>query len=124
MNKNNIIGIVLSILCIIHCLAVPLLALISSISLFAIFVENAKLMHVILFFFVFIFYLIIFPKNYINDKKGEIFMAASIGVLFLFLGLFLEEILEMILTLTGASFLIFAHYRNHISTKLTKDIGV
>ena len=77
------------------------------------------------FFFVFIFYLIIFPKNYINDKKGKILdLIISIGVLFLFLGLFLEEILEIILTLTGASFLIFAHYRNHISTKLTKDIGV
>ena len=119
MNKNNTIGMVLSILCIIHCLAVPLLALFSSISFFAIFVENAKLMHVILFFFVFIFYLIIFPKNYINDKKGKIFMAASIGVLFLFLGLFLEETLEIILTLTGASFLIFAHYRNYMSANST-----
>tara|TARA_B100000945_G_C19860112_1_gene358008 strand:+ start:103 stop:477 length:375 start_codon:yes stop_codon:yes gene_type:complete len=124
MNKNNIIGIVLSILCIIHCLAVPLLALISSISFFAIFVENAKLMHVILFFPLFTLYLVTFPKNYINDKKEEIFMAASIGVLSLFLGLFLEEVLEMILTFTGASFLIFAHYKNHISTKLTKDIKV
>tara|TARA_B100000945_G_scaffold63484_1_gene47466 strand:+ start:255 stop:620 length:366 start_codon:yes stop_codon:yes gene_type:complete len=119
MNKNNIIGMVLSILCIIHCLAVPLLALISSISFFAIFVENAKLMHMILFFFVFLFYLIIFPKNYINDKKAKIFMVASIGVLFLFLGLFLEETLEIILTVTGASFLIFAHYRNYISANNT-----
>ena len=123
MNNNNLIGITLSILCIIHC-ALPFLAIVTSLNSLAIFIENSKIIHIFLFIMVFVVYLIVFPKNYIRDRKLSALIISSFGVLLLFFALFLEGYPETYSTLIGASLLLLAHYRNHISTKLIKDIKV
>ena len=123
MNNNNLIGIALSILCIIHC-ALPFLAIATSLNLLEIFIENSKIIHIFLFALVFLVYLIVFPKNYIRDRKILDLIISSSGVLLLFFALFLEGYLETYSTLIGAILLLLAHYRNHISTELTKDIEV
>ena len=123
MNNNNLIGIALSILCIIHC-ALPILAIATSLNSLEIFIENSKIIHIFLFALVFLVYLIVFPKNYIRDRKLLDLIISSSGVLLLFFALFLEGYPETYSTLIGAILLLLAHYRNHISTKLTKDIGV
>ena len=123
MNNNNLIGIVLSILCIIHC-ALPFLAIATSLNLLEIFIENSKIIHIFLFALVFLVYLIVFPKNYIRDRKLLNLIISSLGVLLLFFALFLERYTETYSTLIGAILLLLAHYRNHISTELTKDIEV
>ena len=123
MNNNNLIGIALSILCIIHC-ALPFLAIVTSLNSLAIFIENSKIVHIFLFIMVFVVYLIVFPKNYIRDRKLSALIISSFGVLLLFFALFLEGYPETYSTLIGASLLLLAHYRNHISTKLIKDIKV
>ena len=123
MNNNNLIGIALSILCIIHC-ALPFLAIATSLNLLEIFIENSKIIHIFLFIMVFVVYLIVFPKNYIRDRKLSALIISSFGVLLLFFALFLDGYTETYSTLIGASLLLLAHYRNHISTKLIKDIKV
>lgn len=123
MNNNNLIGIALSILCIIHC-ALPFLAIATSLNSLEIFIENSKIIHIFLFALVFLVYLIVFPKNYIRDRKLLDLIISSSGVLFLFFALFLEGYPETYSTLIGAILLLLAHYRNHISTELTKDIEV
>ena len=123
MNNNNLIGITLSILCIIHC-ALPFLAIVTSLNSLAIFIENSKIIHIFLFIMVFVVYLIVFPKNYIRDRKLLTLIISSFGVLLLFFALFLDEYPETYSTLIGASLLLLAHYRNYISTKLIKDIKV
>ncbi len=121
MNNNNLIGITLSIICIIHC-ALPFLAIVTSLNSLAIFIENSKIIHIFLFIMVFVVYLIVFPKNYIRDRKLLALIISSFGVLLLFFALFLEGYPEIYSTLFGASLLLLAHYRNHISIKLIKDI--
>jgi len=123
MNNNNLIGITLSILCIIHC-ALPFLAIVTSLNSLAIFIENSKIIHIFLFIMVFVVYLIVFPKNYIRDRKLSALIISSFGVLLLFFALFLEGYPETYSTLIGASLLLLAHYRNHISTRLIKGIEV
>ena len=123
MNNNNLIGIALSILCIIHC-ALPFLAIAASLNSLEIFIENSKIIHIFLFALVFLVYLIVFPKNYIRDRKLLDLIISSSGVLLLFFALFLEGYPEIYSTLIGAILLLLAHYRNHISTELTKDIEV
>ena len=123
MNNNNLIGITLSILCIIHC-ALPFLAIVTSLNSLAIFIENSKIIHIFLFIMVFVVYLIVFPKNYIRDRKLLTLIISSFGVLLLFFALFLDGYPETYSTLIGASLLLLAHYRNHISRKLIKDIKV
>ena len=123
MNNNNLIGITLSILCIIHC-ALPFLAIVTSLNLFEIFIENSKIIHIFLFTLVFFIYLIVFPKNYIRERKLLTLIISSIGIFLLFFALFLDGYPETYSTLIGAVLLLLAHYRNHISTKLTKDIEV
>ena len=121
--NNNLIGIALSILCIIHC-ALPFLAIAASLNSLEIFIENSKIIHIFLFALVFLVYLIVFPKNYIKDRKILTLIISSSGVLLLFFALFLEGYPEIFSTLIGAILLLLAHYRNHISTELTKDIEV
>ncbi|MFL2820238.1 MAG: MerC domain-containing protein [Alphaproteobacteria bacterium] len=123
MNNNNLIGITLSILCIIHC-ALPFLAIVTSLNSLAIFIENSKIIHIFLFTMVFVVYLIVFPKNYIRDRKLFTLIISSFGVLLLFFALFLDGYPETYSTLIGASLLLLAHYRNHISTNLIMDIKV
>ena len=123
MNNNNLIGIALSILCIIHC-ALPFLAIATSLNSLEIFIQYSKIIHIFLFALVFLVYLIVFPKNYIRDRKLLTLIISSSGVLLLFFALFLEGYPEIFSTLIGAILLLLAHYRNHISTELTKDIEV
>ena len=123
MNNNNLIGIALSILCIIHC-ALPFLAIATSLNSLEIFIENSKIIHIFLFALVFLVYLIVFPKNYIRDRKILDLIISSSGVLLLFFSLFLEGYPETYSTLIGAILLLLAHYRNHTSKELTKDIEV
>ena len=123
MNNNNLIGITLSILCIIHC-ALPFLAIVTSLNSLSIFIENSKIIHIFLFIMVFVVYLIVFPKNYIRDRKLLTLIISSFGVLLLFFALFLDGYPETYSTLIGASLLLLAHYRNHISTRLIKGIEV
>ena len=114
--NNNILGILLSILCILHC-ALPFLALATSLNSISIFIEYSKIIHIFLFIMVFVVYLTVFPWSYVNQKRLSILILASSGVLMLFFALFFEGYTETVTTLIGALLLLFAHY-NRLQTKL------
>ena len=116
MNNNNILGILLSVLSILHS-ALPFLALATSLNAISIFIEYSKIIHIFLFLMVFVVYLIVFPGSYINQRRLLILIIASSGVLMLFFALFFEGNLETITTLIGALFLLFAHYKNRLPTR-------
>jgi len=113
MKSNNLIGILLSGICIIHCLAFPLLTLVLSLDTFASFYYDETKVHIFLFILVSIIYLIVFPKSFINDRRLTSIILASIGVISLFTGLFQEDKIEIILTVFGGILLMFAHYKNY-----------
>tara|TARA_B100000029_G_scaffold443953_1_gene463377 strand:+ start:1639 stop:2028 length:390 start_codon:yes stop_codon:yes gene_type:complete len=113
MKSNNLIGILLSGICIIHCLAFPLLTLVLSLDTFASFYYDETKVHIFLFILVSIIYLIVFPKSFINDRRLTPIILASIGVISLFTGLFQEDKIEIILTVFGGILLMFAHYKNY-----------
>ena len=113
MKSNNLIGILLSGICIIHCLAFPLLTLVLSLDTFASLYYDETKVHIFLFILVSIIYLIVFPKSFINDRRLTPIILASIGVISLFTGLFQEDKIEIILTVFGGILLMFAHYKNY-----------
>lgn len=113
MKSNNLIGILLSGICIIHCLAFPLLTLVLSLDTFASFYYDETKVHIFLFILVSIIYLIVFPKSFINDRRLTPIILASIGVISLFTGLFQEDKIEIILTVFGGILLMSAHYKNY-----------
>ena len=115
MNNNNILGILLSVLCILHC-TLPFLALATSLNTISIFIEHSKIIHIFLFLMVFVVYLIVFPRSYINQRRLLILLIATSGVLLLFFALFFEGNLETITTLIGALLLLYAHYKNRLPT--------
>lgn len=112
MDKKNLLGIILSILCIIHC-TIPFFTVLASLSPFTTLIENSKIIHIFLFALVLIVYLIVFPKNYLVDQYTKILIIATIGLILLFISLFLSGNLEILTTLIGAIILLLAHYRNY-----------
>ncbi len=113
MKSNNLIGIILSLTCIIHCLSIPLTVLIIGIDSLTSLTYQNNIIHEVLFVLVFLIYMIVFPKSYKNYKDIKPLFIASFGVLSLFLGLFQKEIMEIMLTIFGALLLIIAHYKNY-----------
>ncbi len=114
MNNNNLLGILLSMLCILHC-SLPFLALVTSVNSISVFIEYSKMIHIFLFLMVFAVYLLVFPRIYVNERKLFILILSSSGVLILFLALFFEGTLETIITLIGAFLLLIAHYKNRVA---------
>jgi hypothetical protein len=113
MKSKNLIGIILSLICIIHCLAIPLTVLIIGIDSLTSFTYQDDMIHEILFIMVFLIYIIVFPKSYKNNKDINTLLIASIGVLSLFSGLFQKENMAIFLTVFGALLILVAHYKNY-----------
>ena len=112
MDKKNLLGIILSIMCIIHC-TIPFFTVLASLSPFTTLIENSKIIHIFLFALVLIVYLFVFPKNYLLAQHTKILIIATIGLILLFISLFLSGNLEISTTLIGAIILLFAHCRNY-----------
>jgi len=118
MNSNNLIGIILSIVCIIHCLAFPFIVLFIGIDTVTNFISPDLMIHEVLFILVFFIYINVFLKNFRNNKNLNLGIIASIGILSLFLGLFQERNMEILLTVFGALLMIIAHYKNYKSERI------
>ena len=106
------LGIFFSGLCVVHCLfsAVLILGGVGSAS----FLEaSEELVHPLLLVFVVIIGVISFPSAYKEHHKPEPLIFGVIGTVGLFVALFFDTTLEVILTLTFGSLLILAHYWNH-----------
>lgn len=113
MNKLwDKIGICASGLCLIHCLATPIILL-----FFPLFLHNEthEFLHEVLAFVVIASVMVaVFPKCH---KHGhyDIIAIASVGMLLVLAGLFVHDIsiyLATGVTSVGSGFLIYAHYKN------------
>ena len=118
MKSKNLIGIILSLVCIIHCLAIPLTVLIIGIDSLTSLTYQDTIIHEVLFIMVFLIYIIVFPKSYKNYQDINTLLIASIGIISLFLGLFQKENIAIILTVFGALLILAAHYKNYKLEKI------
>ena len=109
---KRLIGIILSILCIIHC-TIPFFTVIVSLIPFTALIENSKIIHFFLFALVLIVYLIVFPKNYLATQHTKVVIIDTTGLILLFISLFLAINLDILTTLIGTIILLFAHFRNY-----------
>lgn len=115
------LGILLSALCLIHCILGPiLLVLIPSISQF--FTE--EWIHIFLFIFVVLVAGYVFLSHYKYHRSKSILVSAFSGIFLLSLGLFLHDSLNAIshalINLPGSLLLIWAHWQNLQICKCTR----
>jgi uncharacterized membrane protein HdeD (DUF308 family) len=105
------IGIFFSGLCVVHCLLSTTL-IISGVG--ATFLKiSEELVHPILLIFVVMIGLISFPSSYKFHQNPKPMIYGAIGTAGIFLALFFDTTLEIVLTITFGSLLIFAHYWNN-----------
>ena len=118
----DIISIVISFACIVHCLFFPALLILLPTLLSSI---NNELVHIILLVFI---YPISIYAIYFGFKKHHnktLFSQGILGILILTLALFMHEIsllgfeLEVILTIFGALVLAHAHFKNYRSNMIS-----
>ncbi len=116
---KDYLGVFVSGLCLIHCIAGPLLLAFGATSIGLTLFEDERI-H--LFLVVPIFFLAVWsiPKGTKAHHHPLPAIAGTAGIICLFAGLMLEE-LELILTVTATVLLIFAHLSN--KWLLTQAVG-
>ena len=126
MNISNttfdIVSIVISFACIVHCLFFPALLILLPTLLSSI---NNELVHIVLLVFI---YPISIYAIYFGFKKHHnkaLLLQGILGIFFLTLALFMHEIsllgfeLEVIFTIFGALVLAHAHFKNYRSNMIS-----
>ncbi len=108
-------GILISSLCILHCLSGPVILALGFSSVGFSFLSNEK-MHLALVFPIIVLAIWSISTAYIIHKKPLPFIAATLGIILLLTGLMIEN-LEVILTFSASSLLIFAHFYNRKQLK-------
>lgn len=116
--NRDYIGAIFSWLCIIHCMAGPLLLVLGISSLGIAFLEDERVHHVLIIPIIF-FALWSVPKGIKIHNHPLPGIAAALGVIFLLLGLVVES-QETPLTVGASCLLIFAHLFNN---RLLVNIG-
>ncbi len=106
------LGIIISGLCVVHCLLFALLIWGGVGSVGFLYVSE-ELIHPILLVCVLIVGLISFPSAYWVHKKKEPIILGSIGTIGLFFALFFSTLFEVIFTVIFGTILIIAHFWNH-----------
>ena len=116
IKKIDKIGILISFLCLLHCLAGPILTLLFSLNSFA---ENEMVHLASLVAVCVISYFAFFARGSYKTLSAKFAMA---GICVLLAGFGLEaffheaaELLEIPLTLIGTSLMMYAHYKNNRS---------
>jgi accessory gene regulator protein AgrB len=105
------LGIVLSTLCIIHCALTPFIFLIPSItSIFP--AGHSDQFHQFILAPVIITAVLSFIPAYLKTNNWKLLALAILGGLCLFFAHEMQQPLEAILSISGGSFLISAHYSN------------
>jgi uncharacterized membrane protein YdjX (TVP38/TMEM64 family) len=114
-------GILVSILCIIHCVALPLLVIFLP-ALSTAFLPEEALVHKVLFCMIIAVAALAFVPGYTFHKQIKPLFWLAVGLLLLiFATFFAHELLghqsEPILAISGSLAVITAHYLNHKSCK-------
>jgi hypothetical protein len=114
MTKDKI-GIALSVGCIIHCVLMPLV--LPLIPLIGLTMEHGFLFHLVIAVIIGVVAYLAFKSGFKKHKNSLPTLIGSTGVLFLFLGGFLEmlhaDTIAFVTTIIGSVSLVTAHYFNH-----------
>mgnify|MGYP006078176075 CR=1 FL=1 len=102
------LGTICSSLCIVHCIATPIIMAIGVSGVLASVIDT-EFVHLLLIIPVALLLLLTVPKAYKRYKNLNLVLTALIGMVFLIAALFLSEEYEAILTIIGGSFLIVFH---------------
>lgn len=105
------LGIVCSGLCIVHCIATPVLLGLGASGLLTSMLST-EFVHLLLILPIALVLILTVPSAYKRYKKLSITVIAVIGMLFLIAALFLGEENEALFTIIGGSFLIVFHLWN------------
>ncbi len=105
------LGVLCSGLCIIHCLATPII-LGLGLSGALVSILTTELVHTFLILPVTLIVLLTLPSAYLNHKSVRLLITGLVGVLLLISALFLGEKNETLLTVMGGGTLVFFHLWN------------
>ena len=114
--RSDKLAISLSLACVIHCLFVPSFVILSS-AFFATTFDN-EFVHNLILFFAFPISLFALALGYKNHGALSYFLVGIIGLIILIAAVILGEPLfgetgEILFTMLGSVFVVFAHYKNH-----------
>ena len=114
--RSDKLAISLSLACVIHCLFVPSFVILSS-AFFATTFDN-EFVHNLILFFAIPISLFSLALGYKNHGALSYFLVGIIGLIILIAAVILGEPLfgetgEILFTMLGSVFVVFAHYKNH-----------
>ena len=118
----DIISIVISFTCIVHCLFFPALLILLPTLLSSI---NNELVHIILLAFIYPISICAIYSGFKKHHKKALLLQGILGIFLLTLAVFMHEIsllgfeLEVIFTIFGALVLAHAHFKNYRSNMIS-----
>ncbi len=115
LSRLDFVAIFLSFVCLLHCLATPVIILMLPYLNFG----RDDVFHLVMAVTLLIFASVAFVRGYQRHRQKRVIVLGSLGVTLLFVGLFLSSDKMPIrlspqasVTIMGSVFLIFAHYLN------------
>ena len=114
--RSDKLAISLSLACVIHCLLVPSFVILSS-GYYAATLDN-EFVHNLILFFAIPVSLFALALGYKNHGAPQYFFIGITGLIILVMAVILGEPLygetgEILFTILGSVFVVFAHYKNH-----------
>ena len=121
--RSDKLAISLSLVCVIHCLFAPSFVILSS-GYFAATLDN-EFVHNLILFFAIPVSLFALALGYKNHDAPQYFFIGLTGLIILVMAVILGEPLygktgEILFTILGSVFVVFAHYKNH---QICKEIN-
>ena len=121
--RSDKLAISLSLVCVIHCLFAPSFVILSS-GYFAATLDN-EFVHNLILFFAIPISLFALALGYKNHGAPQYFFIGITGLIILVMAVILGEPLygetgEILFTILGSVFVVFAHYKNH---QICKEIN-
>ena len=121
--RSDKLAISLSLVCVIHCLFAPSFVILSS-GYFAATLDNEFVHNLILFFAIPVSFFAL-ALGYKNHDAPQYFFIGLTGLIILVMAVILGEPLygktgEILFTILGSVFVVFAHYKNH---QICKEIN-
>ena len=121
--RSDKLAISLSLVCVIHCLLVPSFVILSS-GYYAATLDN-EFVHNLILFFAIPISLFALTLGYKNHGAPQYFFIGITGLIILVMAIILGEPLygetgEILFTILGSVFVVFAHYKNH---QICKEIN-
>ncbi|MEE2668089.1 MAG: MerC domain-containing protein [Pseudomonadota bacterium] len=109
---KDLSAIFVSLLCTLHCLAIPISSVLAASSTFVWFI-NYQIFHSILLIPIVFLFSVTIPKCYPIHKNKKPLMLGLFGITILILAIFLDKNAELFITVIGALFMIKAHSLNY-----------